>query len=407
VWVDNEKLVPGTPIWEEEIEKAIVNAGSIVVLLSPDSKKSPWVRREIGYAEDNGKRIFPILIAGDEKNTIPIRLTTHQRIDLRQNEELGLKSLNIALSLHIENLEAQERRAREETERLAHEKAEQEAAEKASKEKAEREAAEKAAKEKAEREVAEKAAREKVERAAAEKAAKEKAERDATYKDSQNQVKQEEVITTFYPRWVNVFWIAVGWALGSVIFSVIGNTIDITILTAVDLGIGAINGAISGTIVGIATALVLKKEEIITEKKSIVWVTLGLTISWAIIEVVNLAFIHSSNNGIGFFIIAIYPIYLISSLAIDGFIIAYVLRREEIITDKKNMFWIIFGWVIGSLISGVIQITIFSIINFSAMENPEIFTSIFGLFTGAINGAIGGVITVYVVRKSWHNNIRE
>jgi hypothetical protein len=23
VWVDNEKLIPGTPIWEEEIEKAI------------------------------------------------------------------------------------------------------------------------------------------------------------------------------------------------------------------------------------------------------------------------------------------------------------------------------------------------------------------------------------------------
>ncbi len=39
VWVDNEKLVPGTPIWEEEIEKAIISAGAVVVLLSPDLKK--------------------------------------------------------------------------------------------------------------------------------------------------------------------------------------------------------------------------------------------------------------------------------------------------------------------------------------------------------------------------------
>ena len=90
VWVDNEKLVPGTPIWEVEIEKAIVSAGAIVVLLSQNSKNSPWVRREIGYAEDNGKRIFPVLVTGDERTAVPIRLTNHQRIDIRQNEEAGL-----------------------------------------------------------------------------------------------------------------------------------------------------------------------------------------------------------------------------------------------------------------------------------------------------------------------------
>ena len=97
VWVDNEKLIPGTPIWEEEIEKAIISAGAVVVLLSPDSKKSPWVRCEISYAEDNWKHIFPIMIAGDEKNAVPIRLTNHQRIDIRKNEGVGLKSLLTAL----------------------------------------------------------------------------------------------------------------------------------------------------------------------------------------------------------------------------------------------------------------------------------------------------------------------
>ena len=35
VWVDNEKLVPGTPIWEVEIEKAIKNAAAVVIILSP------------------------------------------------------------------------------------------------------------------------------------------------------------------------------------------------------------------------------------------------------------------------------------------------------------------------------------------------------------------------------------
>ena len=48
-WVDNERLVPGTPIWEEEIEKAIKGAFAILVVLSPDAKGSEWVRREITY----------------------------------------------------------------------------------------------------------------------------------------------------------------------------------------------------------------------------------------------------------------------------------------------------------------------------------------------------------------------
>ena len=118
VWVDNEKLVPGTPIWEEEIEKAIISAGAIVVLLSPDSKKSPWVRREISYAEDNGKRIFPVLVAGDEKNAIPIRLTNYQRIDLRQNEEASLNSLSIAISFYLEDLAAHKLREKKDEEKI-------------------------------------------------------------------------------------------------------------------------------------------------------------------------------------------------------------------------------------------------------------------------------------------------
>ena len=183
VWVDNEKLVPGTPIWEVEIEKAIRRAGAIVVLLSPDSNISPWVRREISYAEDNEKRIFPILIAGDERSTVPIRLTTHQRIDIRQNEATGLNALSAALSFYLEDLAAREQRTKEEAERLAREKA--------AREKAEREIAEKTAKETAKREAAEIAEREKAERELAEKVAREKAEREAAKKARREATKKK------------------------------------------------------------------------------------------------------------------------------------------------------------------------------------------------------------------------
>ena len=62
VWVDNEKLVPGTRAWEAEIEKAIPESYAVVVLLSPDAKQSRWVRREITLADQNHIKIFPALI---------------------------------------------------------------------------------------------------------------------------------------------------------------------------------------------------------------------------------------------------------------------------------------------------------------------------------------------------------
>ncbi len=101
VWVDNEKLVPGTPIWEEEIEKAIKAAGAIVVVMSPDLKKSEWVRREISLAEQNWIRIFPVLVSGDEDSAITIRLITKQFVDIRKNENVGLSSLSTNLQAYL------------------------------------------------------------------------------------------------------------------------------------------------------------------------------------------------------------------------------------------------------------------------------------------------------------------
>jgi TolB protein len=101
VWVDIENLIPGSPAWEREIERAIRGAAGILVLLSPDSNNSEWVRREISFAEQNRKRIFPVLIRGDEHDSIPLRLSSHQRVDLRRNFNSGLDELSRALKEHL------------------------------------------------------------------------------------------------------------------------------------------------------------------------------------------------------------------------------------------------------------------------------------------------------------------
>jgi len=101
VWVDNEELIPGTPVWEREIEAAIGNAFAIIVILSPDSKNSEWVRREITLTEQHRKRIFPVLVEGDEGSSISLRLITHQFVDLRHNEKAGLNALSAAIQSYL------------------------------------------------------------------------------------------------------------------------------------------------------------------------------------------------------------------------------------------------------------------------------------------------------------------
>ncbi len=101
VWVDNEKLIPGTAAWEEAIERGINQAFAVVVILSPDSKNSEWVRREITYADQFGKTIFPILVRGAKEDALPLRLVTRQYVDFRKSEEGGKRALADALGFYI------------------------------------------------------------------------------------------------------------------------------------------------------------------------------------------------------------------------------------------------------------------------------------------------------------------
>jgi hypothetical protein len=82
VWTD-EKLTPGTDQWSKAIQQAIRDAYCVVVLLSPDSNNSKWVANEIGYAETCKVPIFPILVRGEERDSVPIELIRVQRIDIR------------------------------------------------------------------------------------------------------------------------------------------------------------------------------------------------------------------------------------------------------------------------------------------------------------------------------------
>jgi formylglycine-generating enzyme required for sulfatase activity len=98
IWTD-EGIVPGTQNWQIAIEQALRNTRAVVVLLSPDSATSLWVREELGFAQNLGKKVYPLLIKGDETDAIPFGYSKAQWIDIRRGElvEPGIEKLYVAL----------------------------------------------------------------------------------------------------------------------------------------------------------------------------------------------------------------------------------------------------------------------------------------------------------------------
>ena len=86
VWTD-EGIKAGTELWINSIETAIEQSKCILVLLSPDAKASVWVKKELRYANIQGKKTFSILVEGDSKSAIPFELIGSQFVDIRTNYE--------------------------------------------------------------------------------------------------------------------------------------------------------------------------------------------------------------------------------------------------------------------------------------------------------------------------------
>ncbi|MCB9451098.1 MAG: TIR domain-containing protein [Anaerolineaceae bacterium] len=96
VWSDTE-LRPGTHAWSIAIEEALENAGCVVVLMSPASKDSQWVSREISYALAQDIPVIPVLVSGTESTAIPIKLIETQYVDIRTHYERGMGQLILTI----------------------------------------------------------------------------------------------------------------------------------------------------------------------------------------------------------------------------------------------------------------------------------------------------------------------
>ncbi|MEN2412923.1 toll/interleukin-1 receptor domain-containing protein [Flavobacterium mesophilum] len=76
-WMDNERLKIGQD-WREEIDTGISKSKAIIVIMSPEARKSEYVTYEWAYAWGKGIKIFPIML---KQTSLHPRLESLQYMD--------------------------------------------------------------------------------------------------------------------------------------------------------------------------------------------------------------------------------------------------------------------------------------------------------------------------------------
>ena len=164
------------------------------------------------------------------------------------------------------------------------------------------------------------------------------------------------------PKWTALFWIivawSIAWAVGTAIFEIIFP--DISLLS--------LAGAISGALGGFITAISLRNENVLSNWKDVLWITLawmmGSAIGWATAMAITL--------GIG------------------GLVLAVILRNQNKLSDWNAALVIALAWTIGSAFGAGVHLPMAGI-------SGRILSDAIG---GAIGAAIGGFVTVWQIRES-------
>src|SRR5579863_9359181 len=83
-WIDDERLVPGTPDWEQAIRTAIKASKGVLFVATPSSAKSRFVRDELTIAQDSGVGIYPVWASGETySDCVPLGWGGIQHVDAR------------------------------------------------------------------------------------------------------------------------------------------------------------------------------------------------------------------------------------------------------------------------------------------------------------------------------------
>lgn len=106
VWYD-ENIPVATEDWRKDIDQAILECKLVILVMTPDANRSPYVTFEWSYALGIGKKI--LLVWRQQTENIHPRLSTHQRVEFT-DKSYKWDKLYAAIESILEN-----ERARNET----------------------------------------------------------------------------------------------------------------------------------------------------------------------------------------------------------------------------------------------------------------------------------------------------
>ena len=99
VWTD-ENLKLGSAPWLETVDQMLCSAMCVIVVLTPDLRKSEWVGKELAMAKIQKKEIIPLLARGDEQASLPLLLSNNQYADIRTEENYKKRIHDLSKVLH-------------------------------------------------------------------------------------------------------------------------------------------------------------------------------------------------------------------------------------------------------------------------------------------------------------------
>jgi hypothetical protein len=88
--------IRGAQQWHDEIGDALERCDWFVILVSPNSMKSKWVRRELYFALDEDqyeKSIVPVVIRAGNYRKVSWSFRSYQLVDFTEDFEKGCRAL--------------------------------------------------------------------------------------------------------------------------------------------------------------------------------------------------------------------------------------------------------------------------------------------------------------------------
>lgn len=95
LWDSRSSILPGQD-WYDEIGRALRRCDWFVILCSPNSINSAWVKRELVFAlsqERFNNRIVPVVVHAFEDDERSWSLISHQLVDFTEDFEKGCRAL--------------------------------------------------------------------------------------------------------------------------------------------------------------------------------------------------------------------------------------------------------------------------------------------------------------------------